>query len=62
MKLITYLLIYLYVFQTILSATAHQKEKLYAEYKNNKKLQLVDIVDWAGVGAVRFEIVFFLNL
>lgn len=39
---------------TILSATARQREKLYTEYKNNKKLQLVDIVDWAGMGAVRY--------
>ncbi|XP_054710839.1 pyridoxal-dependent decarboxylase domain-containing protein 1-like [Uloborus diversus] len=39
---------------SILNSTVLQKEKLYTEYKNHRKLQLVEIANWAGMGGVRY--------
>ncbi|XP_035209564.1 pyridoxal-dependent decarboxylase domain-containing protein 1-like isoform X2 [Stegodyphus dumicola] len=38
----------------ILNSTVIQKEKLYKEHKNHRKLQLVEIANWAGMGGIRY--------
>lgn len=46
---------------SILNYTVIQKEKLYQNHRNHRKLRLVEIENWAGVGGVRYIPDFWAN-